>query len=98
MATFNEDHLKELKKARPDYIPPGKHNGASPFPRVGALGGYFDILCVSVSVNQIEATLAKQRKEIVEYCREEGIMIETALPLCRGYRVDRYKLIAVAQR
>lgn len=71
VATFNEDHLKELKKARPDYIPP---------------------------VNQLEATLAKQRIEIVEYCREEGIMIETALPLCRGYRIDRYKLTEVAQR
>jgi len=49
------------------------------------------------AVNQIELHPWCQQKEIVEYCKKEGIVVEAYCPLVRGKHMDHPTLVKVAE-
>jgi diketogulonate reductase-like aldo/keto reductase len=53
---------------------------------------------VPPAVNQIELTPFLQRRETVEYCRAQDIVLEAYSPLTRGQRLDHPTLKRVAER
>ena len=50
------------------------------------------------SVNQIELHPQMRKQEIVDYCRQHGIVVMGYSPLAKGQRMNDKKLIAVAQK
>jgi len=55
-------------------------------------------LTVKPSVNQIEINPWLQRKELTDYCKANGIIVETFSPLMRGERLDDPALVALAEK
>lgn len=58
----------------------------------------WDGLKVKPVVNQIEINPWLQRKEIADYCRQNGIVVEAYSPLMRGQRLDDPQLVSVAEK
>lgn len=50
------------------------------------------------SVNQIEISPFLQRKPLVEYCKEKGIIVESYSTLSRGKRVNDERLTAIGRK
>ncbi|KAJ3106503.1 hypothetical protein HDU96_008211 [Phlyctochytrium bullatum] len=53
---------------------------------------------ITPAVNQIELHPYLQQREIVEYCRQKGIVVEAYCPLTRGKKLDDPRLLAIAKR
>lgn len=49
-------------------------------------------------VNQIELSIYCTRAEVVEYCKNEGILVETYFPATRGDKLERSNVVELAQR
>lgn len=50
------------------------------------------------SVNQIELHPWRQFKDIVAYCRKEGVAVEGYSPLVKGERLEEPRLLAIAKK
>lgn len=50
------------------------------------------------AVNQIEFSPFFYKKELIEYCEKEGILVEAYSPLTRGYRLDDPKIQIIADK
>ena len=58
-------------------------------------------VCVCVppgAVNQLELNIYSSREQLVEYCKNEGIMVEAFYPYGRGFRLEYPKTVQIAQR
>ncbi|KAJ3098232.1 hypothetical protein HDU97_004184 [Phlyctochytrium planicorne] len=53
---------------------------------------------VKPAVNQIELHPYLQRKELVNFCKENGIVMEAYCPLTRGEKLNDPKLVEIAKR
>ena len=49
-------------------------------------------------VNQVELHVFLQQPELLEYCREHGIVVEAYSPLAHGKKMDDPTIIAIAQK
>lgn len=49
-------------------------------------------------VNQVELHVFLQQPELLEYCREHGIVVEAYSPLAHGKKMDDPTILAVAQK
>jgi diketogulonate reductase-like aldo/keto reductase len=50
------------------------------------------------AVNQIELHPYLQRREVVQFCRENGIILEAYSPLTKGQRLQDPRLVRLAER
>lgn len=50
------------------------------------------------AVNQFEMHVFLQQPDLVEYCKEQGIVVEAYSPLARGHRMDNPTLAAIAKK
>lgn len=50
------------------------------------------------AVNQVELHVFLQQPELLEYCREHGIVVEAYSPLAHGKKMDDPTILAVAQK
>lgn len=58
----------------------------------------WDGLKVEPMVNQFEINPWLTRKELCEYCKKKGIVIEAFSPLTRGQRLDDPQLVSIAEK
>ena len=49
-------------------------------------------------MNQCEVNMYRHRTELMEYCKNDGILIESCLPAARGYKMERPDVVERAQR
>jgi len=50
------------------------------------------------SVNQVEFSPYLYQKELLEFCKEKGIVLEAYSPLTRGHRLEDPKLVVLARK
>lgn len=58
----------------------------------------FNLLCFSLSVNQIELSPFLTRTELVSYCQKEGIVVTAYSPLTKGAKLNDPQLVAIANK
>lgn len=59
------------------------------------LKGYADTM---PAVNQVELHIFLQQPELIDYCRENGIMVEAYSPLAHGTPMDDEAVISIAKK
>jgi diketogulonate reductase-like aldo/keto reductase len=57
-----------------------------------------EIATITPAINQVEHNPYRNRKDIIEYCKEKGIELEGYCPLTRGQKLDDSKLIEIAKK
>ncbi len=53
---------------------------------------------IKPAVNQVELHVYLQQPELVEFCRQHGIVLEAYSPLAHGYRLDDPVITKIAQK
>lgn len=72
-----------------------KHIGVSNF-GIAHLEKLFKTATVLPEVNQIELSPFLQRKDVVDYCRSKGIVVQAYSPLCKGETLQDPRLKELA--
>ena len=89
MSNFNIHHLEKLIKARPDNIPVGKKDTFE----------YPLLLLFSWNlVNQVELSPFLTRKDLVSYCKTQGIIMQAFSPLTKGECLNDPQLVKMAEK